>query len=134
MTDKQIFERVKKHLLKQKEQATDDENGTGGCRYRGVDGLKCAVGCLITNAAYTPKCEGHTPNELGIRGGRWIFGPLAKALNQSRIPARESTQMLLSTLQEIHDNEEPIEWRSRLRVKDFKFDAKGMYVDEGAVQ
>jgi hypothetical protein len=54
-TKQQVFDQVVKHLLKQGKRAYQEGKG---CRYRTDDGLKCAVGCLLPDAAYTPDMEG----------------------------------------------------------------------------
>lgn len=46
MKKQEIYDKVCKHLAKQKTRAMNDGAG-GGCAYRADDGKKCAVGCLI---------------------------------------------------------------------------------------
>lgn len=41
----ELFDRISKHLLKQNERSA--EHIGGACRYRGDNGLKCAVGAII---------------------------------------------------------------------------------------
>lgn len=53
-----IFKHVGKHLLTQNEQSLVDRDTDRSCAYRGDGGLKCAVGCLITDEAYDPAIEG----------------------------------------------------------------------------
>ncbi len=57
MTKQEIFDKVKAHLLAQGKRAV---NGDGNCMYRGMDGTKCAVGCLIPDELYTPLLENHS--------------------------------------------------------------------------
>lgn len=53
MTDQGIFDRVSLHLLAQGRPAREG----GSCKYRTVDGSKCAIGCLIEDDQYTPGME-----------------------------------------------------------------------------
>jgi hypothetical protein len=50
----ELFDTVATHLLKQNKQARErySEGVQSVCQYRTSDGLKCAVGCLITQAVY----------------------------------------------------------------------------------
>lgn len=132
-TDKEIFERVRAHLLKQNKRAKF-ANGKG-CAYRGADGLQCAVGCLITDEAYTPTCEGPTIENLRVRTPcEWIPAhvespaghALAEALNKSGVPARLSTRRMLFDLQGIHDRSDPTIWEHRLSLA--YFDSAGQYI------
>ena len=50
----ETYNRVKAHLLAQGRPATFQ----GSCVYRSPSGLKCAVGCLITDEAYDEDLEG----------------------------------------------------------------------------
>lgn len=55
-----ISERIRDHLTKQKEQSMGSygEENEGGCMYRGLNGLMCAVGCLIKDEEYDWLMEG----------------------------------------------------------------------------
>ena len=55
MNRQEIFDTVANHLLTQKEQSMDEN---GKCLYRGPNGLKCAIGCLIPDEDYSPTMEG----------------------------------------------------------------------------
>ena len=54
MTKQEIFDKVAAHFAVQLAPAIDEE---GNCQYRAEDGHKCAVGALIPDDAYDPKCE-----------------------------------------------------------------------------
>ena len=54
----ELFDRISKHLLNQNERST--EHISGACRYRGDNGLKCAVGAIISDKKYSEKIEGRT--------------------------------------------------------------------------
>ena len=45
-TNQEAFDKVVTHLVAQGRQSM---NGSLGCRYKGPDGMKCAVGCLLPN-------------------------------------------------------------------------------------
>jgi len=51
----QAYETMRSGLIAQGQPATDQN---GKCRYRTARGLKCAVGMLIPDHAYTTKIEG----------------------------------------------------------------------------
>jgi hypothetical protein len=96
MTDQEIFDTVAKHLLTQKAKALS-ENGT--CAYRGENGTKCAVGCLISDEDYFPSIEGKV-----VTGLFRDFGE-KPAINQLK-----SNEILLIKLQSIHDKWPVSEW------------------------
>jgi len=58
MGDRQkIFDTVAAHLLKQNKKSVGADNLGHVCQYRSSDGLKWAIGCLITDEAYYPNLE-----------------------------------------------------------------------------
>src|SRR5690606_37517326 len=81
-------------------------DGEKECRYRGPDGLKCAVGHIIPDELYTPDLEG----KLFARDGQPIecFNEIAAKLELTR-----DNVLLLAALQDIHDFSEPHEWEQR---------------------
>lgn len=55
MTEQEVFDTVKKHLLTQNKKA---KNGSGAiCLYRTPNGLKCAIGCMIPDDKYVSRME-----------------------------------------------------------------------------
>ena len=47
-TDEQeVFDRVARHLLTQRRKSMIERSAGPVCAFRGVDGTKCAIGCLI---------------------------------------------------------------------------------------
>lgn len=101
MSAKQIFYKVKKHLLKQ------GERSVGGCEdnclYRSDDGvMSCAVGCLMTNGMYSPDFEGFGVAELEYD----VMTPIVGVHKGSR----EYKLDLLKALQEVHDECTPYNW------------------------
>lgn len=62
MQIRELFERVRAHLLTQGKKSIREEIDERGlpsdsCLYRGPDGTSCAVGCLIKDEFYTPELE-----------------------------------------------------------------------------
>ena len=86
MTDQEIFDHVASHLFTQGERAMSGI----GCAYRGQNGTKCAVGCLIPDENYHPRME-----KLPV-GYREVY---------SRLPFQvdDQTLALLRRLQTVHD-------------------------------
>ena len=107
---KEIFDRVKTHLLAQGERALHGGEpyglgiGGDGCAYHTQSGLKCAVGCLITEEAYSEELEGELVDDLGVRA----------ALESSGISYDPVTLYMLLDLQSIHDDEAPNRWEHAL--------------------
>lgn len=100
-TAQQVFDQVKEHMLKQNNRSVDIN---GHCAYRGLNGLKCAAGCLISDDEYTQYFEGNTWSDLVIIG----------MVNQSN-------SGLITALQNVHDHELVEDWNNELNrvAKDF---------------
>ena len=96
MTLQEIFDRVATHLLTQGKQS----RGPTGCAYRGADGLKCAVGVLITEGCYSPHLESSTVLMPHVR----------QAVEASIGPLPPKGDVLLSELQSLHDGYNPSDW------------------------
>lgn len=92
MTNQEAFDRVSVHLIAQNERAVDVDGHT--CRLRTVDGLKCAVGCLIPDEDYRLALEAN-PVQVAAKFG--VDPALAGALVY------------------VHDDSEPEYWPSELR-------------------
>lgn len=114
MTKKQIFNKVKKHLLTQLERAEYQNE----CRYKYMpldeDGvlLQCAVGCLIPDKYYDNSIEGSAVTdenvvEILVQAG---------VLDKRPTVARKEKIDLLRQLQEIHDNELVVNWVYKLEI------------------
>ncbi len=91
MTDQEAFETMVRHLRRQGQRS---ENANGTCLYRGPDGLRCAVGCLIPDDQYKRSLEGKDA---------WVITKNVPAL--SHIGGR-----LLSEMQSIHDDCDVSQW------------------------
>lgn len=93
MTAQEVFDTVAKHLLAQGARASADN---GECLYRGPNGTKCAVGCLLADEEYNSDMEGNSvwgielPERLKVHAG------------------------LLSDLQALHDGSSPETWKAEL--------------------
>ena len=106
MSAKQIFYKVKKHLLRQGERSVASG---GSCLYRSDDGvMSCAVGCLMTDDMYSPDFEGKNVAELEDDVMTPIIGV--------RKGSREYKLGLLGELQEVHDNCGPYNWAHELDI------------------
>lgn len=102
-TAQELFDKVATHLLKQYKVSDDDE----GCLYRGPGGLKCAVGCLIPDDAYSVDMESLRVSDL-------VNGNLLR--QDLRLVFIEHLD-LLDDLQQIHDvHQEPSVWEKALRL------------------
>jgi len=107
MSAKQIFYKVKKHLLKQGERSVT--GGGDSCLYRSDDGvMSCAVGCLMTNDMYSPDFEGFGVAELEDD----VMTPIIGVHKGSR----EYKLCLLEALQEVHDDCKPYNWAYALDI------------------
>jgi hypothetical protein len=100
--EQELFNRVKTHLLNQGERADSDVQNAGiyECVYHAPSGLKCAVGCLITDEAYDFSMEGEDINDDLVYNG----------LRDSGIDMSGKTLSILRALQHVHDSHEPSEW------------------------
>ena len=96
MNRRVIYETVRQHLLTQRAKSQ-----TGGdCLYRGPNGLKCAIGCLIPDEVYKPDME-----SLDVMGMLKLW---------PNHPFSDIRDLFLRDLQCIHDNLEPEYWTSAL--------------------
>ncbi len=97
MNKHEIFAKVKAHLLGQMERSADGDV----CRYRGPNGLACAVGCLIPDEMYEPIIE---------------YQPATSYIVQRHLPfeVTEEIEFLLKELQGIHDYSAPHYWADHL--------------------
>lgn len=96
----ELFDMVAGHLLRQAKMSKN----LARCLYRGPEGLKCAVGCLISDENYKVSLEG-----LRIHDTRpEVEKSLGRNLAYMEV-------CLLSRLQEIHDGAEVDRWPELLR-------------------
>lgn len=98
-TKQEVFDQVAAHLLRQKMMSI---NRFGGCAYRGVFGLKCSMGCLMSDEEYHPDFEGLTWAELSAKF------PI-------RVPELTAEMnRFLAGLQRIHDIDPVSQWKEKL--------------------
>lgn len=69
-----------------------------GCAYRGTDGRKCAVGCLIPDSTYTPGLEAKDAYQIA---------PLLNTLGLD--------SGLCYAMQNVHDHTPPSDWEREFR-------------------
>src|SRR5688572_9122307 len=105
MTNQEIYDAVKAHLLAQGKRAAVSDLPGSSCAYRGQNGTKCAVGCLIPDDEYSPEIEG-----LSVSSPQPEMSGLMEFLGFTR----EQREGILSNLQVIHDGRLPSEWPAAL--------------------
>jgi hypothetical protein len=91
---------VTKHLLTQNRQALRIDGSAQRCAYRGTDGTKCAIGCLIPDTAYRQGLEGHSLH----------YASLKQALIAGGVDMSPLVHETLAILQRIHDLTQPRYW------------------------
>lgn len=97
-TEQQVFDQIATHLLTQNDRAL----GAGGvCVFLNDNGLKCAAGCLMTEAEFLA-----LPSE--IKGGNW-----AGVAAYMHISEHEH---LIAELQTVHDRRTVEQWPDALRT------------------
>ncbi len=125
MNTQETFNKVVRHLLTQNKRSLDDsfltqaeknDGAEGACRYRGPNGLQCAIGCLIPEELYERKMEGR------VFGGLFEFPGLENYLKPLLVMSQNEDGFfdgngfsLGSRLQKIHDSTDPRNWEKRLR-------------------
>lgn len=115
MRQQAVFTKVVKHLLTQKVRSCilSPSGMTSELRYRGPNGTKCAIGCLITDNEYHESMEG---KDLEL-------------LLETDLPDRLYTRlymhrMILRELQGIHDSCAPEEWKDKLQALGQRYQLK----------
>ena len=98
LTKKEVFLKVKEHLLLQNKQSWLPDHS--GCAYLGEGGLKCAVGCLMTEEELNSLTD---EDQIKVVATMIKFGKMD-----------ETHKILLGRLQGIHDSYSPDNWESVL--------------------
>jgi hypothetical protein len=107
LTKQEIFDKVSTHLLRQNARShfaydTEYPYVKPSCAYRNEKGLKCAVGCLISDEAYTSEIE-----NLNV-----LDEKVLDVLGLSGVDVKnEETMDMLCILQELHDWQEEGDWK-----------------------
>lgn len=99
-TAQQVFDQVAVHLLTQgkKSERYCPQQKTDKCVYKSNEGYSCAAGCLISEDEYIDRMEGKV----------WA------ALIDRKIVKTNAHEQLICSLQDIHDDFTPEEWRYEL--------------------
>lgn len=125
-TTQRIFDFVADHLRRQNQRSISVD---GYCRYRGNNGLTCAVGCLIPPDKYDPNIE-------GMRAGKpQVLACLpADLLAPKGTHLRDRQLWILSKLQRVHDDEVPERWEKELgrlaRREKLEVPCRALFVEE----
>lgn len=110
MNQSQLIRDVGNHLLAQNCRSEDVSLASGtSCKYKSASGLKCAVGCLISDADYKTFFESKNISQEEL-------SPIVlKIAKKYKMPVKKCTQFL-SDLQYLHDYFEPQVWVERLNI------------------
>lgn len=104
LTRRQVFDTVKKHLLAQEVPSLIIESDGGRtCLYRGPNGTKCAVGCLIPDDLYCFALENLT-----------VYDKLVKDVLRAAGVDINNDLEVLGELQDMHDNDYSENWKWQL--------------------
>jgi hypothetical protein len=126
MTDQEIFDTVAKHLIAQGKQSllpqVAGDSEYNGCAYRGENGTKCAIGCLIPDELYNPIIEntsvqvffdtvsatefvrGHNVSAVDPEIALDDFLAITQKIGDFIGRTGNDTESLLGDLQSAHDN------------------------------
>ena len=118
MTNQQLFTRVSRHLLRQKQRAL---LAPDSCAYRTPTGLRCAIGCLIPKSRYRSEFEGFrvvSPSDSEVST------QAARAIQRAAGLQGDSQLCLAAELQDLHDEEEPAMWAKGLELIRSSWDLK----------
>ncbi len=99
MNRREVFEKVKTHLLTQNAKSVDEGEDT--CLYRGENGLKCGIGALILDEYYHESLENNCANTPVV------ISALEFSLN-CKIDSED--RGFINRLQWIHDDYGPEDW------------------------
>lgn len=102
MNTRELFEKVKSHLLEQNAKSILDN---GVCQYYGPNNMRCAVGALILPECYSVSVENNPLQSPKVRS------PVEISIGR-RITIRELE--MLEAMQSIHDNFRPEDWPAEL--------------------
>lgn len=125
MTLQQIFDTVATHLLAQGARSQrivvrhddDTTEGVTVCAYRGAEGQKCAIGCLILDEAYEPDLEGYTVAAAPVLArlqDAHVMPPTTPGYGDD--PGVRLRRRLLFDLQGLHDSASVLAWPLELRL------------------
>lgn len=95
-TEQEVFDQAVNHLLTQNEKSMSDVIEYS-CAYRGLNGLKCAAGCFISDEEYNSSFELNTWSQL---------------VGTGRVPKNHCD--LIGRIQDIHDTFSADNWKGLL--------------------
>jgi hypothetical protein len=120
LTKQAIFDTVSRHLLAQMKKSRPGPEATC-CAYRGYDGTKCPIGCLIPDSI--DFSAPNFPRGLNTMGIYSIVHELPFFFKNLGINTDDNgTAELLNYLQWVHDAYEPSEWQLKLAQAARKFE------------
>lgn len=100
-TKQTAFDTSARHLLTQNKKA---KLSAIACAYRGEDGTKCGIGCLIPDDRYLPSMEGKTVMDLMLWG----------KVNDLFEDPDHNIMFFLTDLQHVHDGSPVADWKAKL--------------------
>lgn len=118
MNIQEIFDTVSVHLLTQNKKS-QESSFYSSCLYRGPNGTKCAVGCLIKDEFYDSSLENYIADSFCV----------INSLELSGIVISEEIECLLVGLQNIHDTQEVSDWPNLLTNKGKEFNLDTSIID-----
>lgn len=110
-TDKDVFDYITSFLFNQGDRSIKDDNT---CAYRGLDNMKCAIGCMIEDRFYHETLEDCTPYDTNVQN----------AIRLS-VPNYELNEQFLSNMQYTHDQFNPQYWE--VQFSRFQFSPEGKF-------
>lgn len=111
MNKQEVFNKVANHLLTQNKKSWSDE--IFDCAYKNNEGLKCAIGCLISDENYYPELESCCIDSEELHKAI-IKSGISLKIYKNDIYYPGGDLLFLYELQKIHDNFEPDVWRGKL--------------------
>jgi hypothetical protein len=106
MTEQEVFDAVKDHLLSQGRQSLDKERK---CAYRGIGGLKCAAGIFIPDELYKRTLENLRWEEVSYKLGLTIHQDLIESLQSIHDDANDECQVVRKSFEAELEDESEIE-------------------------
>jgi len=111
----EVSQKIADHLTRQKAVSKNiDEH----CKYRGDNGLMCAVGCLITDTEYNSTIEGQTVIEPGVM--KIVLSSIAPELGAAAMYTTgvDKLTALLGMWQDYHDSIDSVEYQQWIKTQD----------------
>jgi hypothetical protein len=119
LTQREVFDKVKTHLLTQNARA-ETEDSEQSCQYRAPNGLRCAVGCLLSPDIDTTPFEGAAMETYVSSGNNTREDRLLAALADSGVSTEYGVLRMLQDLQRIHDCKHVSNWPKELNTLEAK--------------